>query len=232
MRLLTLNIRHGGGSRHRELATFIAESAADVVVFTEYRSNKVGLALRTAMREQGLVFQEANCNDSKVNSVCIASRRPFNLLNVPAEFEDDLHRVLAVDIDGIRIAGVYFPQNEAKRPVFRRLQRYLLPMLGRHGVILGDLNTGRPFEDEAGKTFYCADCFDDLLSAGLVDSWRVRNPDVKEFSWYSRAGNGFRIDHALSTPDFNSTIRSIVYLHESRLSGTTDHSALLVQCDD
>lgn len=230
MRLLTLNIRHGGGTRQRELTAFLAATEADVVVLTEYRANDVGLALRTAMREQGLQFQEASCNDPKVNSVCVASRRPFRVLNVPAGVDDELHRVLAIDLNGVRVAGVYFPQNEAKRAVFRRLKRHLLPMLGR-GVILGDVNTGRPFEDEEGKTFFCVDCFDDLLSAGLVDSWRVRNSEVKEFSWYSRAGNGFRIDHALSTPDFDISIRSIAYIHESRLSGATDHSALLVQCD-
>ncbi len=231
MRLLTLNIRHGGGSRQPKIADFIAAQVADVVVITEYRANESGQALRAAMRESGLAFQEAGTTEARVNSVCIASRLPFTKLRLQPGTEVDAHRVLAVKFDSFALAGAYFPQNEAKRPVFAYLKNTVLPNLGIRGMILGDLNTGRPFEDEAGDTFFCSDCFDELLTAGLVDSWRLRNRAAREFSWYSRAKNGFRIDHALCTPSFDASIGAIQYLHEPRLVGASDHSALVVESD-
>lgn len=232
MRLLTLNIRHGGGARRRGLAEFIAAQAADVVVLTEYRANATGQALRKVMSEYGLRFQAAASTEPRVNSVCIASRLPFTQIAPPGEGSEErcaeAHRVLAVRFQGWALAGVYFPQKEAKRRVFERVRDEVLPALGDRAVILGDLNTGRPFEDEARDTFHCTDRFDALLAAGLADAWRRRNPLAREFSWYSRAGNGFRIDHALCTPAFDASIRSVRYLHEPRLTRITDHSALVV----
>lgn len=148
-----------------------------------------------------------------------------------APFDFDAHRVLIARFEGFDLVGVYFPQNEAKRPVFEYLRRIVLPGIGADGIVIGDFNTGKPFEDEAGNTFSCADCFDDLLESGLVDSWRIRNREVREFTWFSHAGNGFRVDHALSTPSFDSRIQSLAYLHQCREVGTTDHSALLVEYD-
>lgn len=230
MRLLTINIQHGGGLRAARIASFIVEQSADVVVLTEYRRNESGQKIVASLNEHGYNFQTAASHDAKQNSVCILSRTPFRALDL-GWADADSHRLLAAQFTTVTIAGVYFPLNEAKRLVFERLKSHLLPQLGSRGVVLGDFNTGKPFEDEASSTFLCADCFDDLLSAGLVDSWRRRNPNAKEFSWYSRANNGFRIDHALCTPDFDKTIREVRYIHEPRISRMTDHSALLVQCD-
>jgi exonuclease III len=231
MRLLTLNIRHGGGSRRRAIAEFIETQAADVVVLTEYRANDSGRALREAMSESGLRFQATGSEAPRVNSVCIASRFPFARIDGAGEGDADAHRLLVARFEDWALAGVYFPQKEAKRRVFERIRGEVLPALGARGVILGDLNTGRPFEDEAGDTFHCSEAFDDLLASGLVDAWRRRNPLAKEFTWFSRANNGFRIDHALCTPAFDASVRAVQYLHEPRLNGVTDHSGLVVEVE-
>jgi len=99
-------------------------------------------------------------------------------------------------------------------------------------IIIGDFNTGAHKLDESGSTFYCAEQFDQLSSAGLIDSWRTRNPLLREFSWYSNAGNGFRIDHAFSSSIADGGIQRIYYNHEPRDSGITDHSALVVEYID
>ena len=99
----------------------------------------------------------------------------------------DSHRLLLARFDGFNLLGAYFPQNEAKRPVFNFLSSNVEPLFGVAGILLGDLNTGRHFVDESGKTFSCAECLDSLEAAGLVDSWRSRNPSRAEFSWYSNA---------------------------------------------
>lgn len=108
----------------------------------------------------------------------------------------------------------------------------IIPALGRRGMILGDFNTGRHYIDEPGKTFYCADSFISLEDSGLIDSWRKRNMDKKEYSWYSSAGNGFRIDHVFSTKEIDESISFVEYNHAPRQEGETDHSALIVECNN
>jgi exodeoxyribonuclease III len=231
MRFLTINIQHGGGGRRARLIDFIGRQSADVLVLTEYRLNIAGNLIRSSLAERGYFYQAASSLDSTQNSVCIVSRLPFNVIGFDSGLGADSHRILAVQFESLSVVGVYFPQKEAKRPVFDSLKNKLLPKIGDLGLVLGDFNTGRPYEDENGETFHCADCFEALLSAGLIDSWRSRNPMVREFTWYSRAKNGFRIDHALSTPAFNANIQQVEYLHESRELRITDHSALLL-CSD
>ncbi|MEI7478012.1 MAG: hypothetical protein WCJ81_06050 [bacterium] len=67
-------------------------------------------------------------------------------------------------------------------------------MLGEIGcfdkiIFMGDFNTGRHFIDERGKTFYCSDCMFDIEQAGMIDVWRYKYKDVREYSRYSNKGN-------------------------------------------
>ncbi len=229
MRLITMNIRHGGGRRIPRIMRFIASLSPDTVVLTEYRANDKGISMGEGLRAQGYPWQAASSVEAKQNSVYIASKHPFVVAASDATPKFESHRVLHAQFAGFDIVGVYFPQKEAKRPVFNHLRTNLLPRIGAAGVMIGDFNTGKPFEDEAGKTFSCADCFCELLASGLIDSWRKRNARAREFTWFSHVGNGFRVDHALCTQGFDSRIQSIDYLHDCRQRGMTDHSALLVE---
>jgi exonuclease III len=127
------------------------------------------------------------------------------------------------------IYGVYFALNQAKASLFEFLTQ------GRHDLtdavhfMVGDFNTGLHFHDEEGATFYCAEQFNTLSGSDLVDSWRRRNPGVREYSWYSNRGNGFRIDHILSSAKADSMIERVYYDHQPRRSKATDHAALVVE---
>ena len=101
--------------------------------------------------------------------------------------------------------------------------------LGNNGFIIGDFNTGRHYIDEKRKTFYCSEYFDRFKEASLIDSWRSRNQEIKEYSWYSSKGNGFRIDHVFSTPDLDKMLSDVHYSHVEREKGLSDHSALIVE---
>ena len=67
---------------------------------------------------------------------------------------------------------------------------------GRHALAVGDFNTCRPYLDEAGAIDRTAHYMDKMAEIGFCDLWRRRNPEVREYSWFSTRGNGFRIDHA------------------------------------
>ncbi len=71
--------------------------------------------------------------------------------------------------------------------------------------------------------------FDYLSNNSLTDLWRAHNgQQTPEFSWYSRADNGFRIDHALAGPEATSRCMASYYDH-STLDTLTDHSGVIVE---
>lgn len=230
MRLATLNIRHGGGTRITALLEFVAKLDADMLVITEFRNNVSGAQLRAGLQALRYEHQSASSVRPAENCVLLASRKTMNVLRVSAGPEGHEHRLTLAEVCNVRVLGAYFPQREAKRAVFQQILRSV-PDLMSLGVVLGDLNTGKHHLDETGKTFLCADVFSALEEAGLVDAWRLRNPDAAEYSWFSAKGNGFRVDHALCTSDFNRMVRGIDYVHSCRLTKATDHSALLLHCD-
>ena len=103
--------------------------------------------------------------------------------------------------------------------------------LGKNGLIIGDFNTGKYHLDEEGATFHCSDYMGRLEESSLVDSWRIRNKDAKQFSWYSSSGNGFRLDHVFATKAFDGRITNVAYSHVEREKNVSDHSALIVEFD-
>jgi exodeoxyribonuclease-3 len=83
-------------------------------------------------------------------------------------------------------------------------------------------------DTEAAK-FHCADEFLSLANRTLTDLWRAHNGEVtQEYSWYSNAGNGFRIDHALAGKHVTDQCVNCYYDHSTRET-LTDHSALIVE---
>lgn len=230
MKLVSLNIRHGGGTRVPHIVSYLRNLAADVVVLSEFRENANANPLRSSLAAQGLTHFAAGSTAPKKNSVCIFSNAAFSSHTYPFLGQDE-HRLISIRFSGLAILGVYFPQNKDKARLFQfLLDRAYQPTDEAH-IIIGDFNTGLHRIDESGKTYYCADQFAALSKSGLVDSWRTRHPEAREYSWYSSAGNGFRIDHAFSSLAANARIQRIYYDHEPRLSGITDHSALIIEYD-
>ena len=231
MRILSLNIRHGGGQRIDAITDYVKSIAPSAVVLTEFRNGRSGERLRLALAGLGLVNQlTPDVQEQRTNSVLIAASVPIVKapLVPPAS---DAHRIVACSIGGLVLCGVYFALREAKMPLFDFLLEG--PAELRHGALLvGDFNTGFHFLDEKGATFIGADRFARLKERGLVDLWRRQNGEnAREYSWFSQtAGNGFRIDHALATADVAPRIVSCQYDHSTR--GTlTDHSALIIDLE-
>jgi len=105
--------------------------------------------------------------------------------------------------------------------------QYLVDYAGRHSqdkmLFLGDLNTGLPAD---GSGFRCAKYFKELIGLGYLDMWRHYHPNATEFTWYSRC-NGFRLDHAFTSPPMLPFVRNVLYSHSEREEGISDHSILI-----
>ena len=99
-------------------------------------------------------------------------------------------------------------------------------LLRNQTLLIGDFNTGVPYQDERSSELTCSAEFSELLARGWIDLWRIRHPDSRERSYYERPWLGYRIDHALGSPAFNQRVREIYYSHAEREAGISDHSSL------
>lgn len=229
MKVVALNIRHGGGSRILSLAEYFVSSGADVLVVAEFRENANAPVLRKVLRDHGFEFFSAASTKARENSVCIFSRSSFVARTYPELKESHLHRVISAHFQNIVVYGVYFPQQQAKSVLFDFFAESAQSRNAEPHLIIGDYNTGQHFVDEAEATFHCAEKLESLALAGYIDCWRSRNKEEREFTWYSNAGNGFRIDHVFANQQVDHRIQSVRYDHSPRESASTDHSALVVE---
>lgn len=234
-RIISLNLRHGGGRRIAPLPDWLLSKSPSAVVATEWRNNVPGQYLRNRLTLSGLKSFLAAPAKSQINTVLLAARgttgsQPATPLNSPV---GDLVSISTEE--GVTILGCYFPQRMDKIPFFHRC----IELAGRNShrpfVMIGDFNTGRNELDIEGNgvPFYCSDQFANLHEkAGVSDLWRLRHGERRDWTWRS-AKNGFRIDHAFGNrasaerfPNFKCEIN-----HEPRLAKLTDHSAIILDLE-
>jgi len=227
MRLLTLNIRNGGGRKIPCILSGLLDHNADILVLTEFRNNTVSGDFRKNLSAAGFVFQAASHDEHRVNNILIASRLPFEI--EPHEYlRLDPVRLFNVRFDRFSCVGLHMPNLKAKIPHWNALLRLASSAPDDWWIFMGDFNTGRNPQDSEGYKFSCADYMKTLEDMGWIDAWRHLHPDAREYSWYSHKGRGFRLDHAFLSPPFKPLLRNADYDHVLREKGITDHSALIV----
>lgn len=234
MRLLTLNLRHGGGARMPALLGHLLSQPSDVLALCEHRHNDASRLLREGLAAAGYAHQCASQDAPRVNHVLVASRRP--LASAPAAVRRllalDPVRLLPVRVDGLLVVAVHLPNQQAKLPHWRALLRLAERLRGERAVFLGDFNSGHHVRDVQRPPFPFSASYEEYMGAlealGWVDAWRHLHPRARAYSWYSHRQRGFRIDHAFVSPACAPGLRGARFDHAVRLSGASDHSALRV----
>lgn len=230
MRIVSLNIRHGGGRRIPNIIDWVDKADADFVIFSEWRPNQSGKALAGSMQDRGYSTQGVSKGTSS-NGILMASRCSQVVSSITPE--GALHGEIALSASaGIDLICCYFPQKHEKKQFFHTVTDRIL-RASAPTVLIGDLNTGSNSTDlTIGATpFFCSKEFAELESLGCAqDLWRhSHGTDAREWSWRS-SKNGFRIDHAYGNNALFNTYSSIFcrYDHSTRTEGISDHSAILV----
>ena len=229
MRLLAWNIRQGGGTRLGRIADASARHEADVLVLSEYRGGGAATRLLGALSTLGYAYVTALAPPPRFNGVLVAARCPFLAYSGIGSGLPEPYRVVSVEFAAFRLIGVYMPNLLAKIPYWEALISALRAKAGEHALAVGDFNTCRPYLDEAGAIDKTAYYMDRIAEIGFCDLWRRRNPALREYSWFSTRGNGFRIDHAFLSDGLAARTGTIRYSHEERVAGISDHSPLIVE---
>lgn len=245
LRLLTWNVQHAGPARAQRQAAWVASvQEADVLVLTEIQHSPGGRTFVQALRSHGytVIVPPQSVNDYMA---IVAARTP-NLEVAQPMIAFLPHRCTAVRMvigtSVVGVVGLYVPSRgpQARRNLdkaaFQKAVSDYLPRLSldfpdEMVVVAGDLNVLEPshqphypFFGEWEYRFYG----DFVREGGLVDAFRELRPEDVEHSWIGRAGDGYRFDHIFITRRHRSLLRTCRYLHEPRLRGLSDHSAMAV----
>lgn len=236
LRVVALNLRNGGAPRVKALVAALVAHQPDVVVLGEAYPTGHPQVILEALKRIGLVHQATAESDFPRYplGVAITSRLPLDAAAQPLTLGPNRQRILEVRLRDVVVCGAYFPLNKPKVEFWREeFLPYARSRLDAPAILVGDWNSGQPYLDEAGSTLHGAREFAQLSEMGWVDAWRSRNPDKREFTWYSAPPylSGFRLDHAFVSPSLAPRVLNARYDHTTRQSGATDHSAMVVDLD-
>jgi exodeoxyribonuclease III len=237
MRILSWNIRQGGGARLPRIVDAIARHHPDIVIVNETRA-RTEPQLIESLGAIGLSFSVSSAPTGTEYGLVVAGRVQIeaDVWREPIPKKLLPHGILEVSIPSAKltIGAVYGPMlSPAHDPYWRALARRARQRLPERYLLIGDFNSGESFVDTERYKFKRADLFLALKSLGFVDAWRAEHGDKREYTWYSFGKgnvrvNGFRLDHALASPSFAAGVAACRYSHDERDERLSDHSVLLL----
>ncbi len=221
--ILSWNILQGGGSRILKIIDKVKQEQPQVIIFSEFRNGASGNRLRSSLLKIGYKYQLVTDANTGVNSVLLASKIPCNS-ELYSEIDEEFSANIAtLHFDGFSICGMYLPHKK-KHKLFNKLIEIAASKTPY--IMAGDFNSGLNYIDQEGNSFWYEDEFKNLLNHGYRDAFRYVNGDLKEYSWYSHQGNGYRYDHTLVHESLLPIIKDCQYIHEWRESKLSDHSSM------
>lgn len=142
--------------------------------------------------------------------------------------------------DGIlEIIGLYVPSRDKSVKKIKRKKSFLNNVIEalksaptpNFRIVLGDFNILEPNHNPRYSFFekWEYDFYKNLTDNQLKDAFRVISPDVEEYSWVGRTGDGYRYDHCFVSENILSKIENCFYFHEPRNIRLSDHSAIVTQ---
>jgi len=168
-------------------------------------------------------------------------------------------RIISALCGGVRVVSLYAPNGrtvgspfyQAKLVWYERLARWLTEAGDPQGALVlgGDFNVA-PTDVDVWDPQACHGgthvseperaAFGRLCAWGLVDAYRLRNPEVARYTWWDyRAGNfhknfGMRIDHLLVTASIGARTVAAEIDREARKGKPvpSDHAPLVIDLDE
>ena len=181
LQILSWNIRQGGGTRVMAISNALVRQNPEIIVLSEYQNNKNGQLIRNKLLESRYIHQAAGNDLSGGNTVLLASKIPFHLQHCQEADSKYKYSILKAEFDAFNLYGMYLPHKKK-----HKLFNFLVEEVQREkpSVLVGDFNTGINYIDQKGKSFMYTDYLDKLKTLGMVDAFREKYGDVKEYSCY------------------------------------------------
>jgi len=213
---------------------WIEKNEIDVILMQETKTLDENFPLKDF---NDIGYEVIASGQKSYNGVAIASRFKINEINRFLPFydqktiEDNQARFLHAKIEDINILCLYLPNgNPAPGPKYdykinwmKRLIKYTEDIYSKNEPLIlgGDFNVIQDDNDCYDVSKWHDDALylqktrrymKKLVNIGLIDSYRLKYPDLKEYSfWDYQAGawqkdNGIRIDFFLISPEIVDTL--------------------------
>ncbi len=224
--ILSWNIQQGGGTRIKQILSYLKYADYEIITLSEFQNTAKGATLRKHLIDLGYVFQAVSMKDSTKNSVLVAAKIPFNstiYTGIDPEFSSN---IILAEFNFCRLFACYLPHKK-KHQLFDHLIK--VSKEGKPCIITGDLNSGINGLDQKGTSFWYEEDLKTLDKNGIKDVFRFKNGDVREYSWYSHQGNGYRYDHFLAHESILPLCTACYYEHAVREAKISDHSPMIME---
>ena len=246
LRIVSWNIRAGGGRRVDLIAEHIERWGADVVALSEFRATPPSHLLKQRLEEHGLTFQLSTVEGcvSISNRVLLASRWPLTGIRLRAAPVAP-GRWCAAQVGAPRsfaVGAMHVPNRVSghKDPFHAAVLNLALSWRRGPALLVGDTNSGRIGLDEEVSCFSKREdgWIAALEQAAWCDGFRRLHGDERVYTWYSPNGrNGFRLDQAFVN---RPLLPRLIDTHYEWAYGTndggrrdavSDHAALIVDLE-
>lgn len=253
IRLLSLNIGNPSIERAKRQCEWLKSRPEDVFVLTETKNSKGCAYIEDFFLQYGydlfslesLVNYNVNFPKSQTGDlgVMIISKYPIKVMINLFEkdsiyFSRQTEVLISIEDTVLSIVGLYVPSRdrrpekiERKRKFINSCQKFLGETQSAKRIIMGDLNVLDRNHIPHYKTFYEweYDFYDEFLRNGYVDVYKYCNPDIQDYSWVGRTNDGYRYDYCFVSEDLKDGLLNCEFLHETRSSKLTDHSAIVLE---
>ncbi len=222
LKIVTWNV-NSLNVRQPQVIDFLSAHSPSVLCLQETKTTDDKFPL-SVFEEMG--YHCAFAGQKTYNGVAIFSKTPLSdvVVNIP-EFQDEQVRVISATTEECRIVNVYVPNGAAvgtdkyayKLKWLAALKAYLAKELLIYPKLcaVGDFNIAPADNDVYDPALFreailCStaerEAFGELISLGLIDTFRRVNNEAGQYSWWDyrqgafRRNHGLRIDHILASP--------------------------------
>ncbi len=229
MKIATWNV-NGLRARIDYLCLWLEQRQPDVVGLQELKLKDESFPHAEI---EALGYRAISHGQKSWNGVAVLSRLPMEVVQVGLPGQEDFgSRLLTVRVDDrLDFTTIYCPNGKtlehddypAKLAWFDDLASYWQSHESESAVLCGDFNIVPSSldswlgEDGEGHLFHSAEeraRLERLLSQGLIDLYRLHEPEAQTFSWWDYRGGAFhrkqglRIDLLLGTRQIADRLRS------------------------
>lgn len=251
MTILSYNVNGIRAAMRKGLTNWLKTTDADIVCFQETKAQEEQIEVE-AFKQLGYEYcYWFSAQKKGYSGVGIISKVKPKHVEVGSgiDYMDYEGRILRVDFDGFSLMSLYLPSGtndarlELKFEFMADFYEYIDKLKAENPklVICGDYNIcHQPIDIHdpvrlktvSGFLPEERDWLSKFLNNGFIDSFRYKNPETEQYSWWSyranaRANNkGWRLDYHLVAEPLKQNIKRAVILPEAKHS---DHCPVLLK---
>jgi len=241
LRIISWNIRAGGGRRAEGIVSQLLQWQPDIIALSEFRGTDASQWIASELRTHGYPHQRTTTDrdNPATNALLLAARWPLrsvNLKHAPTNKRRWLHVNIASPTP-IAVIAIHIPNRSTglKYPFMESATNVVKQWRGPAAVLLGDTNSGCIDIDEESPAFNKIEdqWIKNMNELQWKDAFRLLHGNTRDYTWYSPNGrNGFRLDQAFIHPALHNRITTFEYAWggntEVRREELSDHAAIIL----